>query len=88
MIGKAKPKVIKNVAISGKQFAELVTNYTAIMNSSGIPNIVSVWDRVVDKEFRKVIEKAKKHLTDSVQNEILPNLPMSIDQLIGELNAK
>jgi hypothetical protein len=37
------------------------------MNSSGIPNITSVWDRVVDKEFRKIIEKAKKHLTESVQ---------------------
>lgn len=85
VLSRASPKVIKGSAIQGRHFCELITQYVSAMNSQAIPNITSTWERVIDKEFRRCVEKAKLHLAPA---DLLEQLPLSTELLFQAVQRK
>lgn len=68
--------------MNGQRLVELVTNMVQAINSDGVPNIENAWDRIVSKEFKKLMER----LRDVVTKEIA--LPMPVEQLSKEIGYR
>ncbi|CAD8209805.1 unnamed protein product [Paramecium octaurelia] len=75
-----QPKMYKNTPLNGKRLIELVTQYVTTINNGSVPNIENVWDRILSKEFNKMMEKAKEILSSDI------SLPTTYELLFSNLH--
>lgn len=70
----------KNTPLNGKRLIELVTQYVTTINNGSVPNIENVWDRILSKEFNKMMEKAKEIISSDI------SLPTTYELLFSNLH--
>eukprot|EP00828_Plagiopyla_frontata_P047459 TRINITY_DN8778_c0_g1_i2.p3 TRINITY_DN8778_c0_g1~~TRINITY_DN8778_c0_g1_i2.p3 ORF type:complete len:194 (+),score=48.79 TRINITY_DN8778_c0_g1_i2:273-854(+) len=78
---KLRPKMINHEAIKGTNFADLIFYYVEAINNYAIPSILSTFERVIEKEYNKALEKTISNLNEIINNEIMPSLPIEEEAL-------
>ena len=77
-----KPKSINGQSLDGKMFAQMVEEYSNCMNTNGMPEINTAWDRVMDTEIKRVLQQSTTKINYELQELVIDRMPMTPKQLI------
>ncbi len=70
VLKNVRQKIINNYPINGENFSDLICFYVEALNSHALPNINSAWERIIEKEYTKILEKAQTRLGERLKSDV------------------
>lgn len=81
VMGKLKPKLMKNVALTGEAYLTTVRCYVDAINNGAVPNIQSAWDYMCMEQNIRRVDECRQQFEIYVKDNVQSHIPCSEQEL-------